>query len=110
MTFPYMYIIILTKLTSITLPPLPTSTEPLPLVPPLFSCLFFFFLNDWQFHLGCFVEARVRSCLQEPRYLKVSAPLKNVSSSSGHSSLPTDPLQTVGRSYCVQVATAAESS
>lgn len=75
-----------------------------------FMFFFFFFLNDQQFHLGCFVETRVRGCLQEPRYLKVSAPLKKVSSSSGHSSLPTDPLQTVGRSYCVQVATAAVSS
>lgn len=109
MTFPSMYIIILTTFTSINLPPLPTLAESLPLVPPLLSCCFFF-LNDQQFHLGCFVETRVRGCLQEPRYLKVSAPLKKVSSSSGHSSLPTDPLQTVGRSYCVQVATAAVSS
>lgn len=84
MTFPYMYVIIVTTFTSITLPPLPTPADPLPLVPPLLSCFFFFSLMTGEFHLGCFVEARVRGCLQEPRYLKVSAPLKNVPSSSGN--------------------------
>lgn len=51
MTFPYMYVIIVTTFTSITLPPLPTPADPLPLVPPLLSW-FFFFLNDCRISFG----------------------------------------------------------